>query len=563
VGILRRIAAKFFYLFLLAIQFGVQLYVSLTIQLRFTFGLINNILFYENPQEFNVKLLLVQLFILKMIIYLYCPSIIHITIYMNLLFKLTIQYYTFALMQVVTEIWNIYNQYLRVHSISSQYSNKYCIGGGKSKMFSHSELFSATQTTSISLSSQFELSQFEFVAYVLQKDSQDLAFSSNMLLLSNCPLAILTPKLTIADLKVIAASHSVFVYSKMSHDQHVSAILNHKCNDCPDFTTVFKIITSEDNNNRIKLTHANKMQKYKVRNAEKYAKNNLNAVNKYNANNPEKHQQDNLAAVQKFNIMNPEKHQQSHLAAVQRYQVNYPEKHQQGNLAAVQRYQVNYPEKHQQSNLAAVQRYQVNNPEKHQQSNLAAMQQFNQNVKFPPKPPTERLQHSIISDFCTETSPNAFIESGCAVCGKLTKAKELIELSTLDLNLDVLKASGVTADNIENEVILIDELDSICLKCHKSISKEKRPQLSLANGLWIGKVPEELSNLSYAEQLLIARVRHNRCIVRVSSGMHKMQANAITFSNPTPKIYNILPPSVDELDEVLAFIYWSLQTYNV
>ena len=104
-------------------------------------------------------------------------------------------------------------------------------------------------------------------------------------------------------------------------------------------------------------------------------------------------------------------------------------------------------------------------------------------------------------------------------------------------------------------MVLIDELDSICLKCHKSISKEKRPQLSLANGLWIGKVPEELSNLFYAEQLLIARVRHNRCIVRVSSGMHKMQANAITFSNPTPKIYNILPPSVDELDEVLAFIY--------
>ena len=56
-------------------------------------------------------------------------------------------------------------------------------------------------------------------------------------------------------------------------------------------------------------------------------------------------------------------------------------------------------------------------------------------------------------------------------------------------------------------------------------------------------------------KLLIARVRHNRCIIRVSSGMHKMKANAISFANPMPKIYNILPPPADEMDDVLAFIY--------
>jgi hypothetical protein len=34
-----------------------------------------------------------------------------------------------------------------------------------------------------------------------------------------------------------------------------------------------------------------------------------------------------------------------------------------------------------------------------------------------------------------------------------------------------------------------------------------------------------------------------------------MCANAISFSNPMPKIYNVLPPPIEELDEVLAFIY--------
>jgi len=50
-------------------------------------------------------------------------------------------------------------------------------------------------------------------------------------------------------------------------------------------------------------------------------------------------------------------------------------------------------------------------------------------------------------------------------------------------------------------------------------------------------------------------VRHNRCLVRVSSGMHKMQANAISYANPMPKIYHTLPPPIEELVEVLAFIY--------
>jgi len=80
------------------------------------------------------------------------------------------------------------------------------------------------------------------------------------------------------------------------------------------------------------------------------------------------------------------------------------------------------------------------------------------------------------------------------------------------------------------------------------------PTLALANGLWVGDIPNELQNLTYAEQLLIARVRHNRCIVKVSSGMSKMCANVISFSNPMPKIYNVLPP-VEEMDDVLAFIY--------
>jgi hypothetical protein len=49
--------------------------------------------------------------------------------------------------------------------------------------------------------------------------------------------------------------------------------------------------------------------------------------------------------------------------------------------------------------------------------------------------------------------------------------------------------------------------------------------------------------------------RHNRCMVRVSSGMHKMKADPISFVNPMPKVYDTLPPLIEELVDVLAFIY--------
>jgi hypothetical protein len=171
------------------------------------------------------------------------------------------------------------------------------------------------------------------------------------------------------------------------------------------------------------------------------------------------------------------------------------------------------------------------------------------------------MAYIIASDFSDDTSPDKFVESGCAVCAELTSLAEMQELSISDgLNLSVLEKDGVTckehlkSSDPHRELkgpILADNCHYICNGCSKSISKNQVPLFALANGLWLGNIPKVLQNLSYAEQLLIARVRHNHCIIRVSSGMHKMKANAISFANPMPKIYNILPPPADEMNDVL------------
>ena len=185
------------------------------------------------------------------------------------------------------------------------------------------------------------------------------------------------------------------------------------------------------------------------------------------------------------------------------------------------------------------------------------------NVNFPPSPPSSGLCQRIVLDFCADTSPEIFEEAGCAVCGKLTPVCEMEELSEVE-NIGLLKVDAVTrkarhksSDPVRElrGPILAPGCSRVCPICVESLDNNKIPILALANGIWIGEIPDELQNLTYAEQLLIARVRHNRCIVKVSSGMSKMRANAISFSNPMPKIYNVLPPPVEEMDEVLAFIY--------
>jgi len=53
-------------------------------------------------------------------------------------------------------------------------------------------------------------------------------------------------------------------------------------------------------------------------------------------------------------------------------------------------------------------------------------------------------------------------------------------------------------------------------------------------------------------------ITDNQCVVCVGKGMHKMIANAVMFEHPMQKIYSVLPPLIEEMDELLAFIFTGL-----
>ena len=185
------------------------------------------------------------------------------------------------------------------------------------------------------------------------------------------------------------------------------------------------------------------------------------------------------------------------------------------NLSAVKKYQSLSPDKYKAEHLITVKKNQSLNPDKYKAENLIATKKYQMKIatQFPPPPLSNQLQHTIISRFCDDMQFNKFEESGCAVCGKLTLLTELQKLSDLDLDLNILYQQGVT--QVERHFptdplieiqgpVLDNDLDTICQLCYKSVSKGKMPVLALANGIWLGKVPHQLQNLSYAEQLLVA-----------------------------------------------------------
>ena len=184
---------------------------------------------------------------------------------------------------------------------------------------------------------------------------------------------------------------------------------------------------------------------------------------------------------------------------------------------------------------------------------------------FPPPPVDNELSQKIIGDFCASSLPSAVEEAGCAVCGLLVPVSQLTRLKAVKNFLHVLQVPGVTRIERSDETQPVREFkgpvldyacNRICDGCRQHVRKGKVPRYALANGLWLGAVPEVLSCLTYIERLLIARVRVNSCFIRVaSSGLRKMASHVIAFETPVPKVYHCLPPPVEDLDEVLAILF--------
>ncbi|KAJ3769005.1 hypothetical protein FB446DRAFT_628119, partial [Lentinula raphanica] len=171
---------------------------------------------------------------------------------------------------------------------------------------------------------------------------------------------------------------------------------------------------------------------------------------------------------------------------------------------------------------------------------------------YPPPPLSQTKINSVITQWNNAFAPSEFEEAGCAVCGQLVPTNQLSDLKHMSGFLSILECEGISRKRRESLQTPIQEengpiLDKsagnrLCNTCRASLRKGSVPKLALARGLWLGDIPIELKNLRFYEKMLVARVQHTRCFVRVqkSAGNKycKLVSNVIAFENPTPQIYN-------------------------
>jgi hypothetical protein len=455
------------------------------------------------------------------------------------------------------------------------------IGGG-----SNTFVFEELQPHTLSDHAYSVNTKFVFKTYTTEAELSQSGFLDKSFLICNLPLNVLVLKLNAAQLRIVATCHQLSIHSKMHNAGVQSTIIDHICHTCEQFVSVFQVIDEEKRMKQAKTVASRAVKKYQKRKGDQYKLDHLAAVKKHQEKQGDqykldhlaavkKHQEkqgdqyklDNLAAVKKHQVQQGDQYKLDHLTSAKKHQEKQGDQYKLDNLTSAKKYQEKQGVQYKLDNLASVKRHQEKQGLKYKEANLIAVKKYQERKhksEFPPSPLSLKLQQTVISNACEDMAPAQFSESGCAVCGRLTPIIDLLKLSEMNVDLKILSRPNVTQKERSNSKdsiqdldgpILDESLDKICQQCHTSLLQGKMPLMALANGKWIGNIPSELSDLSFAEQLLIARVRHNRCIVKVSSGMHKMRANAITFANPIPKVYDTLPPPIEELDEVLAFIY--------
>ncbi|PBK94441.1 hypothetical protein ARMGADRAFT_1045768 [Armillaria gallica] len=169
---------------------------------------------------------------------------------------------------------------------------------------------------------------------------------------------------------------------------------------------------------------------------------------------------------------------------------------------------------------------------------------------------------SILHNSVDTMQPSKFEESGCTVCRQLMPLEQLSVSTHMSRLFGILDNTTCTwkehlhsSDPIETlpRPVLDPTTKLICLDCVV-------PKNALANGLWLGEVPDVLMHLPFVEHILVSHVRHNCCFVCITLAAHpglgsrKIISHVIAFESPIAKVHDILPPPRDQLDEVLAVV---------
>ena len=122
------------------------------------------------------------------------------------------------------------------------------IGGGKVQTFSSDELKPYILSTYMK-----KCSNFKFHSYV---PKQTVSSFDSYNISTKYPLALLVPKLTVPDLRIIAACHGLYTHSKSHLVSIQERLINHECNGCSEHISIFEPVVDKD------VLHKNKLNNF-------------------------------------------------------------------------------------------------------------------------------------------------------------------------------------------------------------------------------------------------------------------------------------------------------------
>jgi hypothetical protein len=194
--------------------------------------------------------------------------------------------------------------------------------------------------------------------------------------------------------------------------------------------------------------------------------------------------------------------------------------------------------------------------------------------------PSADIVERCISNFIDRTSNEALARETCMSCARTVWRRETTEYKVTQIPnpeqlypFDVHHAHTLTRGMLLHNKVLRNgpqgQKGSLCHDCLRDLKSHKRPKFSLANGMWVGEVPSELSALTLPEKILVARYYPAAYVVKLfpkvkgarqwnPAGLNSgVQGNVSTYRLNTTDIVdmvdsNVMPPPARILAAVIA-----------
>ncbi len=189
-----------------------------------------------------------------------------------------------------------------------------------------------------------------------------------------------------------------------------------------------------------------------------------------------------------------------------------------------------------------------------------------------------------------DTSSDALRTSTCAVCSAYYPLHHMKDVSSSEIPSDVLKVPeledgakaswpGTSIPLPYNQGLLSrvqidprgvelnsmgDAVLSMCKDCLRDVKKGVVPRLSLANGLFLGNIPDELRELTIIEESMIALCQSKCYIVQLkeenkeieSAGtQYGMKGHVIVYPQRPSHAASCFPPSIEEITSPICVLF--------